>query len=258
MGRAKIIKRQGRCFIELPPAFGSSEEAEVFELRDGFFLISTPLEQVKAGKPVEKTAVKEPGSEEILLLRKLSSIKFNERTPENVERIFDAREKELLEKVLEKGWATLFKGRKYKNGVYNIPDNVYPLLRGKKADMVKAPLKEEKKEAADTVREELEKKGYLVIRNQQEAKMLSEKLKEDLKAKSLAGIKGFDGMFYLVTKEFISGKGKAVLDFLAREADVKSIAHACGIDMDGVNALLNHLAESGDIIEKKKGVYIAV
>jgi hypothetical protein len=252
MGKAKIIKRQERCFIELPASFNSFDEIELFELRQGYYLLSVPLDKPE---PAQKDSG--PSNDEILILKKLSSIKFNERSPENVDRIFNADEKQLLEIVLKKGWASLFKGRKYKNGVYSIPERVYPLLRGKKIEAKEKP-KEEKTEKQDPTRETLQKKGYVIVKDQGEAKFLSEKLKTEIKSKSIIGIKGFDGVFYLVTKEFIDEKGKVVLEFLQKEADVKAIAAACKMQTDEVNALLNHLAESGDIIEKKKGLYAAV
>jgi hypothetical protein len=250
MGKVKIIKRQGRCFIELPASFNSFDDIEFFELREGYYLLSVPL-----GKPAQKQT-EGPSNDEILILKKLSSIKFNERTPENVDKLFNTEEKQLLDTVLKKGWASLFKGRKYKNGVYSIPEKVYPLLRGRKVEEKEKP--KEKRESHDPVKSLLQKSGYFIVKDQREAKQLSEKLKSEIKSKSIIGIKGFDGVFYLVTKEFIEKRGKIILEFLSSEADVKTIAAGCKMETDEVNALLNHLAESGDIIEKKKGLYIAV
>lgn len=257
MGKVKVIKKQERSFVELPASFSSFDEVEIFELRDGFFLISIPLEEVNGAKPGEKHTDR-PSNDEIVILKKLSSIKFNERTPENVDKLFNSQEKQLLERVLKKGFASLFKGRKYKNGVYSIPENVYPLLRGEKIEQKEKPKAEKKESNQDPIKSALRKNGYVIIKDQGEAKMLSERLKGEMKSKSIIGIKGFDDVFYLVTKEFIENKGSIVLEFLVKEADVKTIATNCKMETDEVHALLNHLAESGDIIEKKKGLYIAV
>ena len=45
----KIIKKDGKSYIQLPEEFSDVEDAELFRLKDGYYLLSVPL-----GKTAEK------------------------------------------------------------------------------------------------------------------------------------------------------------------------------------------------------------
>jgi hypothetical protein len=249
MARAKVIKKQNRCFIELPESFLSSEEVELFALRDGYYLLSMPLSSVPA-QPQSSAA---PTPAEIAVLHKLQAIKFGDRTPENVSRILSDNEKETLRMLEKKGLVNLFKGNKYKDGVYNIDDNVYPILKNTNEQKPR-----ETSAVADPIHQALAKQGFIVIKDQREARELSERLKSEMKSGSVVGTKGFDGSFYVVTRDYFSKASKLILGALEKEADVLTIAATCKLDADGVRTVLQHLAESGEIIEKRKGTFAAV
>jgi ribosomal protein S25 len=265
MARARVIRKQDRCFVELPKEFLSVEEIELFPLRDGYYFLSMPL------GPSQKPETKRTGAtgEEIAVLHRLQSIKFGDRTPDNVSKALSGPEKEVLKRLEDKGWVNVFRGNKYKNGVYNIADEVYPMLKSQDAPQAvrnpsaeqrpAAPQKAAPAESLPPSYALLMKQGYMVIKDQKDAKALSEMLKSDMKSGSVVGIKGFDGSFYVVTRDYFSSASKAILDALKdRPADVATIAGASGLDADGARAVLQHLAESGDVIEKRKGTYAAV
>lgn len=277
MARAKIIKKQGRCFVELPKEFLNNDEIEFFELREGYYLLSIPLpvpgvQKDKTQDSESKTRL-EPTAEEIAVLRKLQTIKFSNRIPEYVNKVLTDPEKLLLKEMGKKGWVNVFQGRKYKNGVYNIADKVYPLLKTQDARPKTAHQQPETQDSGQETRNRqraagnrsdtgnyslLLSQGYLIIRDQRDAKALSEKLKSEMKSGSVLGVKGFDGAFYVVTKDYFSKASKTILGALKEEADVQSITENCKLETDGVQAVLRHLAESGEVIEKKRGVYAAV
>lgn len=255
MARARIIRRQDRCFIELPKEFMSSDEAELFALRDGYYLLSIPLTAM-AQNPDNRPSGREMqdaglNPEEASVIHKLQAIKFGERSLANVQKALSDPEKEILKVLEKKRFVNLFKGDKYKEGVYNIDDRVYTHL--------KKPNEQKPNEAAaDPARQALSKQGFMVIKDQREARELSERLKGEMKAGTIVGTKGFDGSFYVVTRDYFGKASKTILAALEKEADVPTIASACNLDADGVRAVLLHLAESGEVIEKRKGTYAAV
>ena len=278
MARARVIRKQDRCFIELPKEFLCVEEIELFPLRDGYYFLSMPL----GGRqdPGPETRDSGPTNEEIAVLHPLQSIKFGDRTPDQVSRALSGPEKEILKRLEKRGWVNVFKGSKYKNGVYNIADEVYPMLKSQgqnppsaaeqKPEAPQKPVQATRNAAPEKQAAAaqqglppsyalLTKQGYMVIREQKDAKAMSEMLKGDMKSGSVVGTKGFDGSFYVVTREYFNSASKAVLDALKEKpADVPAIAEASGLDADGARAVLQQLAESGDVIEKRKGTYAAV
>lgn len=260
MARAKVIRKQDRCFAELPPEFLSAEEIELFPLRDGYYLLSLPLPERAQQKGDAKGA--RATAEEIAVLHKLQSIKFGERTPENVGKTLSGQEKETLARLEERGWVNVFRGDKYKKGVYNIADKVYPMLRDQGEPGQKQPKAETRGPQAGPAAQPsgalLSKQGYLVIKDQNEAKALSEMLKGDMKSGAVVGTKGFDGSFYVVTRDYFERASNAILAALGNGSDAETIAGSCKFDVDGVRAVLQQLAESGEVIEKRKGVFAAV
>lgn len=256
MAREKIIKKDNKCFIELPAEFMDYDEIELFSLREGYYLLSFQL-PVTGSQKSEDLAKKDqlaPSADEISVLRKLQAIRFENRTPDHVNKLLSDPEKILLKEMGGKSWVRIFRGKKYKDGVYSISDKVYPLIQGKqtKKETGKPGLKNDPNYSL------LLTQGYLIIRDQKDAKLLSEKLKSEMKSGSVKGIKGFDGAFYVVTKDYFSKASKSILNSLVEESDVASITQNTKLEADAVAAVLHHLAESGDIIEKKRGIYVAI
>src|SRR5512136_1479556 len=102
----------------------SSEEVEMFQLRDGFYLLSVPLGQ-GGPRPREGGGVTD---QEKAVLKKLLSIQFQKRTPAYVGKALSEGEKAVLDGLEKRGFVNVFRGDKYKDGVYNISDNIYPVL----------------------------------------------------------------------------------------------------------------------------------
>ena len=47
MGKIKIIKKDGQNYITLPSEFENLDELEMFALRDGYYLLSVPLDNAE-------------------------------------------------------------------------------------------------------------------------------------------------------------------------------------------------------------------
>ena len=125
----RIIKSKGKAYLLLPSEFVQEEEIELFQLKEGYYLLSVPLHK----KEVVKTKIeekKELGEEEKRVLQKMLGIRFEGRTPPSIEKQLGEAEKIVLKNLLEKNIVNIFKSKKYPDGVYNIKDSVYGKLKG--------------------------------------------------------------------------------------------------------------------------------
>lgn len=261
----RIIKKDGKSYIQLPDEFSEVEDAELFRLKDGYYLLSVSL-----GKPVAKPDIKPktgggyqiPTDAEKNVLKRLLSIKFQNRTPEYVDRVLSDDEKKVLRELEEKRFINVFRGRKYPDGVYNINDKIYATLYGKKT--VKQTAKEIAKPAVPPVKKEtgspaeiLDRRGY-TVGSSKDLKEIIEKNKSAIKSGRIKGLKGFDGRFYIARMDYISRMSPLVIKQLDQEREINEIARNLNVEPDAVRTILHLLAEAGDVIEKRKGVYAAI
>jgi hypothetical protein len=244
----KIMKKNGNSYIQLPDEFSQWEDVELFKLKDGYYLLTVPL-----GKP--KAQFKIPNEAEKKVLKRLLSIKFQNRTPAYVNNVLSPEEKDVLKQLEEKKFINVFRGRKYPQGVYNINDKIYATLYGKKTVGGKpaqaAPQKKEN--PADT----LDKKGY-AVGTSQDLKGIIDKNKTAIKSGRIKGLKGFDGRFYIARMDYISKMSSPIIKQLDKEKSIDEIAENLKVEPDAVRTVLHILAEAGDVIEKRKGVYAAI
>ncbi|MBU0532367.1 hypothetical protein KKB44_02635 [Candidatus Micrarchaeota archaeon] len=236
MAKVRILKKQGKAYLELPSETLNCDELELFLLKEGYYLLSIPL-----GKKDELSEAEKE------LLRKLLSIRFEKRTPPYVAKVLSDAEKEMLKSLEQRKHVNVFRGQKYKQGVYNINDRTYPLLKEIAV----------KKVASDPI-SQLKAQGFLIIKDKRAAFELSKKLNQEMKDGRVAGVKGFDGNFYLVTREYLAAAKATIASMLTEEMDVGLIASASKLDQDGCTAVLHLMAENGDIIEKKKGIFAPI
>lgn len=266
----KLIKKNGKSYVQLPEEFDSLDEIELFQLKGNFWLISAPL-GAKSGKPAEQPAQKNGekslSEPEKSVLRKLMKIRFADRTPSNVEKTFSADEKLLVRQLIKRGLLQVFYGKKYeKTGVFNISDEIYPLIhqegpgaepapaQGKTAEQPQAPQPAQGRPPSYS---DLVKSGWTVIPNFRDAEQFSYDLKKAGVAQNVKGVRAFDGKFYVATNTFIYPayeKIKAVLEKKS-EMHVEEIAAATHLEAEAVLTVLHLVAESGEVIEKKRGLF---
>jgi len=262
----KIIKRDGKNYIELPGEFSGAEEAELFRLKDGYYLLSVPL-----GKPAEKQAAtfrsgegfQIPTEAEKKVLKRLLSIKFQNRTPDYVNRVLSNEEKNVLEELERKKFINMFRGEKYPNGVYNINDKIYATLYGKRTvkqtvrEIERPPAAPAGKEPAESPAGVLDRKGY-AVGSSKDLKEIIDKNKTAIKSGKIKGLKGFDGRFYIASMDYVSKMSPQIMKQLDAERSIDEIAQNLNVEPDAVRTVLHLLAEAGDVIEKRKGVYAAI
>lgn len=244
MAKVRILRKENRAYIELPRDIADLEELELFPLKQGYYLLSIPL-----GSGTErKTQISDT---ERVVLKRLLSIRFEKRTPAYVAKALSEKDKEILKELERKGFVNVFKGKKYANGVYNIKDSIYPLLTQR--DQPKRQRSQQPGQFSL-----LRSQGFLIMNDRNEAFRLSQQLNAEMKSGSVVGIKGFDGKFYIVTRDYLTKAQRSISSVLNEEMDAPSIASAAKLEADGCIAVLRLMAERGEIIEKKKGVFAPV
>ncbi len=230
--------------------------------------------------------------DDLSLLRKITSVKFEERIPENVLKMLSGKEMQQLKSLVDRGILSVYKGGKYQaKGVYAIPRDVYRYVRRVLDEGIGAsppakaqlqaeeqpvvpkeqkisPQKSEEqspqrivpqqeyKLVADAVRV-LDKDGFVVISNDDLARAISGTLQEKIKKGAVMGMKGFDGKYYIMhTKKYLEADS-LLRTYLSenKRATLTELAKNLEIDEVLCRGVLNYLLESGDVIEKSRGKY---
>lgn len=279
--KQKLIKKNGKCYVQLPDQFNSQDEIELFQLRDNFWLVSAQL-GIPAGEKTSEKASEKQGKklseQEMKVLKELMQIRFADRTPSNIEKTFSSEDKNIVKQLTKKGFIQVFYGKKYsKTGVYNISDEIYPMI-GKPIPSAE-PKAETKKSVAEPRQYEeqrrpeaqhsnsvqapppayyeLVKAGWLIISNPKDAETFSYHIKNSGLSGNVKGVRGFDGKFYVATSTFLYStyeKIKAPLE-KKKEMHLSELAQLANVEPEGASVILHLLAESGEIIEKKRDVF---
>jgi len=261
--RMKIIRKDGKAYLELPDEFYSINNAEFFRLKDGYYLLTVPLgaKTETATKEQVAASIQIPTEAEKKVLKRLLSIKFQNRVPSYVENVLSSEEKKVLKELEEKKFINLFRGRKYPEGVYNINDRIYSTLYGKKTvtEKKEAATKQEpaKKEEKTDPAASLDKNGY-TVGTSKDLKDIIDKNKTAIKSGKIKGLKGFDGRFYIARMDYVYKMSPLIIAQLDMERSIDEVAANLKVEADAVRTVLHILAEAGDVIEKRKGVYAAV
>jgi hypothetical protein len=102
----------------------------------------------------------------------------------------------------------------------------------------------------------LESKGYIVLKSEAEAASASAAMEESIRQGLVLGTRGFDKKFYIALRDFISRNTPKLLKSIEkRSMGIEDIAKETGIDEEGARAVLNILAESGEVTEVRKDVF---
>ncbi len=240
---ARVKREKEGVFLELPNEFELTGEVEVYPIKNGFYVIA-PAEEKKgeAGKKENEEEIK-LDEDEVALLRKLNAIKFEQRIPDQVRKGLTVRERAALKKLIEKKYIIVLKGKKYKQGVYNIPQRVYEEFRS-------APLPDVPVNSI----EHLNAYGYMIAENEERAKQAGQSLAEEIKGGKVMGVRGFDRKFYVATTNFFKKYHELVLNAVPDEgAGYKEIAEKCNMEENACSVILMLMSESGELIEKRKG-----
>ncbi|MFA5049726.1 MAG: hypothetical protein WC501_01835 [Candidatus Micrarchaeia archaeon] len=241
---SKVIKKGEKSYIELPEELKTQNEIEFFHLKNGFYLISSPAEFSQKHK--EKGERKISLDDELLVVSKLMSLKFSERTPASISKILNSEEKEIFLSLQKKKHIWLFKGEKYKKeGVYNISNKLFSLWKEKKS---KTPL-------TPSLVGVLYSQGYLIIEDGNDAKIFSDHIKDQMSSGNILGIRAFDGRYYITTRNFYNKIREKITKEVKESMSAVKISELCEVEKDACLVVLYLMLESGEAIETRKGFF---
>jgi hypothetical protein len=246
------------------------DELDFFKFSENAFLVAkkediAALLSKNAPKNDEKNKL---SNEEIAVLKKLDTLRYNMRSKQNVEKILNNDERKILYGLMKKNIVKVFTNEG-KQELYSISKDVYDkfLMRKKEGEkkIAEGPKKEinsslEIKEKYGIEHEDvkkLEEKGYVVLQTEAEAASISIALEESIKQGFVIGIRSFNKKFYIMLRSFFDKYAPQIIKILGGgEAKVEDIARMLGIEEEAARGILYLLAESGDVSEKKKDLFV--
>ena len=272
----KVIRQGENLAIVVPKEFAGIKEGdrlELIEAKPGIYTLVNTEVLVKveakpgAHAPVGEALVKVPSKpeakgpaispEELRLLRKLDEIKYDQRIPARVQKLLSEGERKILDGMVRKNFISVYRGKKYEQtGVYDIPREVYVLLR-KKETANPGPPEQVSEKVSLSWDEHLGKYGYVILGNEGEAKLVSERLEPEIKAGEIMGTRGFDKKYYIAQRKFYDVWNSRIRTLLRarREATEGEVCGALGMSEVACRVALELMREEGEVIEKKKGAY---
>jgi bifunctional DNA-binding transcriptional regulator/antitoxin component of YhaV-PrlF toxin-antitoxin module len=280
----KIFKINNRLSINIPYEVIASmelKEGDEIEIKqqDGHFIISKKDSFTKEIQTAETTIkypiVQEPTQKELILLKKLDTLRYGARTESKIAAMLTNDEKKTLADMQKKRIVILFKKEGEKEYKYSIPKMIYDkfLMRKNQANK-EAPNQtqskpEEISNSKETVKKwemalnpetslitSLETKGYVVFPTTAEATAASAALEESIRHGLVVGTRAFNKKFYVVTRSFLGKAAREISKAIGpKGSSVADISKETGIDEEGVRAVLYMLAEAGDMAEIKKDIF---
>ena len=243
---------------QLPEELASASSLELFPLKDGAYLLTAKGFVAKAA-PTEPLAKKEGMAlpeKEKSLVRKLLAVRFESRTPAEVDRLLSREEKETLASLTKKDLVQVFHGGKYaKDGVYNVSDFAFNSVREPAAGAA-APSPAQQAPFPVSSPVHLEKHGWMVLDDENSARNFAASFPEKVKSGEVRGMRAFDRKYYFVTRGFAESWENKVQSALAKsDKTPEELEAELGIESGGCRALLHHLCESGELMEKRRGKF---
>jgi hypothetical protein len=256
----RLTKTRGGVILagEIPSEIADSQSLELFPLRSGAYLL-TVKGFIPGGSPVQQKKAADGKSlteGEKALLRKLLSIRFESRIPSEVAKLLSKEEKELLDGLVKGEMVQIFHGGKYeKSGVYNVSDFAFGAVR----EPASLPSAASPPPAADipvSSIANLEKHGWMILANEAEARNFGNAYPDKVKSGEVMGQRAFDRQYYFVTKSFFGSHEKEVLSSLGKsDKTPEELSQQLHMAPEGCRAILVHLLETGDVMEKRKGKF---
>lgn len=289
----RIIRKDGRAYAELPPEFANENDIELFQLKSGYYLLSVPIGTRPRVQDSRSQGSKEPGElvasatghetrdfvaqntgnyvvqntqldqAERKLLDKLLAVKFEKRTPDELDKALNIDEKRMIKSLIDRRCITVFSSKKYPNGVYNISDKAYAMLKQRNISSPASSVltnkpyprpnaQDPKATYVDPFYAQLQQKGFMVLQSNVAA---SETLRGKVRAGEIIGVKSFDGRTYAVTKLYFMKLSALMTPILKKASKVDELAKTCEAPEEGCMAVLAIMAERGDVLEKRKNLF---
>ncbi len=227
---------------------------------------------------------------ELAVLKKLDTLKYNDRTNVKVAAMLNSEEKAVLQVLIKKSIIVPFRKGTEKEVRYSIQKAFYDmfLYRNKRpeqqmADPVQVPkakLQQQKpasstrppaptvqkaweqkltgSEGSEAYMSMLESKGFLVLNNEAEAAIVSASLEDSIRQGLVVGTRAFNKKFYIGLRGFINKYALKILKVIDQKSvNIDDIAKEAGVEEDGARTILYFLSESGDVTEVRRDIFRA-
>lgn len=223
--------------------------------------------------------------DELIVLKKLDTLKYNDRTNVKVAAMLNSQEKETLQVLLKKGYISPFKKAGDKDVRYSIQKSIYDmfLYRNKRpAEQPAATAQsrasvQQSVRAANTAMQQpkaweqklttsgseayialLESKGFLVLNNEADAAMVSASLEDSIRQGLVLGTRAFNRKFYIGLRGYINKNASRILKAIENKSlGISDIVKETGVEEDGARTILYVLSESGDVTEVRRDIFRA-
>ncbi|MFI5412625.1 MAG: AbrB/MazE/SpoVT family DNA-binding domain-containing protein [Candidatus Micrarchaeales archaeon] len=221
-------------------------------------------------------------TKELEVLKKLDTLKYNDRTISKVNAMLNGNEKETLQVLLKKKVIVPFKKTGEKESHYSIQKSIYDRFLYRKNKVVEVnsavdsqqtrPKSQVIKTAIQPVQKAweqklgeknayvdiLESKGFLVLNNEGDAAMVSATLEDSIRQGLVLGTRAFNKKFYIGLRGFINRHAPKILKIIEQKSvNAEQIAKETGLEEDAVRTILYVLSESGDVTEVRRDLFRA-
>lgn len=222
---------------------------ELYKAKQGIWVLAS-TENTKEQEMPAETEKQTPSLEQLQIDAKIFSLLESKNIADRVEGKFEAqlsqKEKERFRQLLKEQKIVLFKSSpKYIKFVYK-----------------KAPEKKKESEQENALEKpieeySLEKDGFLVARNEQRAKRISQDYETEIKEGKIKGLKSFDGNFYIIESSLLEKYRGQVLSTIKANKNLflSQLAKNTRVSQTLSKIVCEFLKEDGEIIEKRKELY---
>jgi hypothetical protein len=222
-------------------------------------------------------------NEQIKVIDKLIGVRFEERTKTNLSTSLSEQENAILEDLIKSNTIRLYDQGKYsEKPVYSVTPDLFKYVKTslnsnstiQKTDSnqvqdkpktlsspnISKPQSTTTKTSVDlnVLIDKINKEGFIVAQNDNEAKMLSESLSQRIKSGQILGIKGFDSHYYIFNSDFFNKSTDKISNCFSKnngKCSLKEMSEITGLNESVCKGILMFLLEKGDIIEKSNSTY---
>lgn len=274
----KVYRHNNKLVIYLPfevteaLKLTEGDEVDFFRYNVSSFLFAKKSDIVSILSRRSEAPASRFSAEEIGVLKKLDTLRYVDRTEENVKKKLSDAEMPALRSLLGKRAVDLFQSKKSGGvPVYSISKDVYDnFLMRKKPQRAGAQYDVQRLAQQPSVQhvtfqaikesipgnenvKKLEEQGFIVLPTEAEASSLSLALEESIRQGMVLGTRAFNKKFYILLRAFFDQYSRKVVESLRSGKDKTSdIAASIGISEDAARAILYLLAENGDVSERRR------
>ncbi len=165
------------------------------------------------------------------------------------EKKLSPEERKKFAEMLARGEVVRFKSSEvFRKALYTLPKKIVkPTQTPRKFENTEKPFQDFT----------LEKDGFLVVKNEERAKALSEELMDSIKAGEIKGTRAFTGEFFIIYTDLLEGTEAKVLDEIkkSKSARLSELVEKLVLTPTLARIALEFLKEEGQVIEKRKDFY---